>query len=106
MTIHPPKLVVDKTEPFKGALFDREEFGKSLVNIIRKISDNLVIFVDAPWGAGKTTFAKMWLTHLQEREKLEVIYYDAYAADYFDDPFVSFSGEIVSLSKRLLVHPA
>jgi len=60
MTIHPPRVVVDKNEPFKGARFDREEFGKSLVNILRKTSDNLVVFVDAPWGAGKTTFAKMW----------------------------------------------
>lgn len=101
MTINPPKIVIDKNEPFKGALFDREEFGESLVNILRKISDNLVVFVDAPWGAGKTTFAKMWLAHLREQQKLEVIYYDAYAADYFDDPFVSFSGEILSLSKRL-----
>jgi hypothetical protein len=101
MTIHPPKVVVTKEEPFKHALFGREEFGKSLLNILRSVSDDLVIFVNAPWGAGKTTFAQMWLAYLRENQKLEVIYYDAYAADYFDDPFVSFSGEIVSLTKRL-----
>lgn len=101
MTIHPPKVVVTKEEPFKHALFGREEFGKSLLNILRSVSDGLVIFVNAPWGAGKSTFAKMWLTYLRENQKLEVIYYDAYAADYFDDPFVSFSGEIVSLTKQL-----
>jgi predicted KAP-like P-loop ATPase len=101
MTIHPPKVAVDKEEPFKHALFGREEFGKSLFSILRNVSDNLAIFVNAPWGAGKTTFAQMWLTHLREQQKLEVVYYDAYASDYFDDPFVSFSGEIVELTKRL-----
>ena len=101
MTIHPPKVVIDEKEPFKHALFGREKFGRSLVSILRKVSDNLVIFVNAPWGAGKTTFAEMWLTHVRKQQKLEVIYYDAYSADYFDDPFVSFSGEIIGLTKRL-----
>jgi hypothetical protein len=43
----------------------------------------------------------MWRGYLTQ-QKHEVIYFDAYAADYFDDPFVSFSGEILALvDKRL-----
>jgi hypothetical protein len=94
MKINPPKVIIDEKEPFKDALFGREEFAKSLTNLLRNVSDNLVVFVNAPWGAGKTTFSEMWRADLRQ-QKLEVIYFNSYAADYFDDPFVSFSGEIL-----------
>jgi hypothetical protein len=101
MKINPPTITIDENAPFKEALFGREEFAKSLTNLIQNISESLVIFVNAPWGAGKTTFSEMWRAHLKQ-QKQEVIYFDAYAADYFDDPFVSFSGEILALvDKRL-----
>jgi hypothetical protein len=101
MKIHPPKAIVDDKDPFKEALFGRKEFGESLTGLIRNVSENLVIFVNAPWGEGKTTFAQMWRAYLQN-QKLEVIYFDAYAADYFDDPFLSFSGEILNLVEKRL----
>src|SRR5207302_4236140 len=101
MKMNPPKVIIDEKEPFKDALFGREEFAKSLTSLLRNVSENLVIFVNAPWGEGKTTFSQMWRAYLQQ-QKLEVIYFDAFAADYFDDPFVSFSGEILELvDKRL-----
>jgi predicted KAP-like P-loop ATPase len=96
MKINPPKAIIDENEPFKNALFDRQVFAKSLTNLLSNVSENLVVFVNAPWGAGKTTFSEMWRADLRQ-QKLEVIYFDAYAADYFDDPFVSFSGEILEL---------
>jgi hypothetical protein len=101
MKINPPKVIIDEKEPFKEALFGREEFAKSLSRLIQSVSESLVVFVNAPWGAGKTTFSEMWRAYLKQQQQ-EVIYYNAYAADYFDDPFVSFSGEILELvDKRL-----
>jgi len=96
MRIQPPRPVVDEKEPFKHALFDRKNFGESLTALLRNVEDSLVVFVNAPWGEGKTTFAEMWRSHLRS-QKLEVIYFDAYAADYIEDPFVCFSGEILEL---------
>jgi len=89
MKINPPKAIIDEQEPFKHTLFGRKEFADSLTGILRNVSENLVIFVNAPWGEGKTTFSQMWRADLR-LQKLEVIYFDAYAADYFDDPFVPF----------------
>jgi hypothetical protein len=101
MKINPPKIIIDENAPFKEALFGREDFEKSLTNLIQNVSESLVVFVNAPWGAGKTTFSEMWQAYLK-LQKHEVIYFNAYAADYFDDPFVSFSGEILALvDKRL-----
>jgi hypothetical protein len=43
----------------------------------------------------------MWQASLQEK-KNDVIYFDAYAADHFDDPFIAFSGEIIEFVKNYL----
>src|SRR5690242_375000 len=101
MRIQPPEVEVPDAEPFKNALFGRKTFGLELTSLLRNIEDSIVLFVNAPWGEGKTTFSRMWRAHLAA-EKLHAIYYDAYASDYFEDPFVSFSGEILALVKRKL----
>jgi hypothetical protein len=101
MKINPPKAIIGKEDPFEYTLFGRKEFAESLTSLLRNVEENLVIFVNAPWGEGKTTFAEMWRAQLKQR-KLDVIYFDAYAADYFDDPFVSFSGEILELADKHL----
>jgi hypothetical protein len=101
MKLQPPRVEIDEKEPFKEALYGRKDFAESLTSLLKNVTDDLVVFVNAPWGEGKTTFARMWRASLKAQD-LESIYFDAYAADYFDDPFVSFSGEILSLvDKRL-----
>jgi hypothetical protein len=99
--ISPPKVIVDEHDPFKDALFGRKDFAESLTGLLKNVDENLVIVVNAPFGEGKTTFAHMWHAHLLG-QKFEVIYFDAYAADYFDDSFVSFSGEILAFVDKHL----
>jgi len=99
MKFLPPEPEIPADAPFSKDVFDREDFAKSLSMVVAKSEDNLVIFVNAPWGEGKTTFCKMWLASLKLSQR-SAIYFDAFAADYFDDPFVSFSGEIVDFLKK------
>jgi tRNA A37 threonylcarbamoyladenosine biosynthesis protein TsaE len=54
MRLNPPKAIIDPKAPFQEALFGREEFAQSLTSLLQNMSENLVIFVNAPWGAGKT----------------------------------------------------
>lgn len=96
MKLRPPTPDIDKTKPFDGALFGRKEFADSLTRLLQKTTDSPVILVNAPWGGGKTFFAKRWQASL-ETAQIKTIYFDAYSADYADDPFVSFTGEIVRL---------
>ena len=105
MRINPPRIEIDPNEPFKGALFDRKAFGESLTALLKNTEESLVIFVNAPWGEGKTTFAKMWQAHLR-KQNVEAIYFDAYASDYLEDPFVCFSGEILDFAGKHLGKPA
>jgi predicted KAP-like P-loop ATPase len=75
--INPPKAIIGKEDPFKHALFGRKEFAESLTSLLRNVDENLVVFVNASWGEGKTTFSEMWRARLKQQD-LEVIYFDAY----------------------------
>jgi hypothetical protein len=98
MKLHPPTVEIPTDNPYNHDLFDRKEFGDSLTSLFTTIDENIVLCIDAPWGEGKTTFARMWIADLLKRG-VHCIYFDAYKHDYSDDPFVSFCTEIISLAE-------
>jgi predicted KAP-like P-loop ATPase len=98
MKIHPPILDIPPNNPYVNDLFGRKAFAESLLLLIKNVDDGIVLCIDAPWGDGKTSFAQMWIADLQQRG-IKCIYYDAYEHDYCDDPFISFSAEIISLAE-------
>lgn len=99
MKLIPPPLEIDKDNPFRNDLFGREELAKSLSNLISRLDDSLVISVTASWGEGKTTFVKMWQGLLQQKG-IKCIYFDAFANDYLDDPFIAITSEISTLVEK------
>lgn len=86
-------------EAWKGDLWDRRRLGEQLTNYVDRLQCGAVLALDARWGEGKTWFVRHWKKHL-ENENHNVIYLDAFANDYLDDPFLVISSEITScLSK-------
>ncbi len=98
MKLHPPIIEIPKDNPYSRDLFGLKEFGDSLATLFKNVEDDIVLCIDAPWGDGKSTFAKMWMADLNMQGK-SCIYFDAYEHDYSDDPFVSFCTEIISLAE-------
>lgn len=98
MKLHPPIPDIPADKPYFNDLFEREKFGNSLFSLFKTVEEGMVVCVNAPWGEGKTTFARMWMADLENRG-VHCIYFDAYEHDYSEDPFVSFCGEIVALSR-------
>ena len=49
--------------------------------------------IDAPWGAGKTTFLKMWSQQLRNKG-FPVADFNAWETDHAEDPFVALASEI------------
>ncbi|QDT34978.1 KAP family P-loop NTPase fold protein [Thalassoglobus polymorphus] len=96
MKITPPIPEIPDDNPYCNDLFNRREFGNSLKSLFCNVSENVVLCVDAPWGDGKTTFAKMWIADLLKDDK-QCIYFDAFQHDYSADPLVAFSAEIIRL---------
>lgn len=99
MKLLPPVVDIPPDDPYRNDLFKRHEFGKSLYALFKSVEDGVVVCVDAPWGEGKSTFAKMWTADILTRGT-HCIYFDAYAHDYANDPFIHFCGEIVALAEE------
>ncbi|MDO6456384.1 P-loop NTPase fold protein [Celeribacter halophilus] len=70
----------------------RADDGKKLSDLVEKITEPMVIAVDAPWGAGKSVFLKCWVgEHIKPKykRKTTTVYFDAFASDYMDDPLIA-----------------
>jgi hypothetical protein len=61
MNLSCPSILISDDEGFnENDIFKRKPFADKLTEIIKNCDDGLVIAIDAPWGAGKTTFVQMW----------------------------------------------
>ena len=78
-----------------GDLWNREHLGVQLTNYVDRLNCGAVLALDARWGEGKTWFVRHWKMHLED-ESHNVIYLDAFANDYLEDPFLVISSEITS----------
>jgi len=98
MKLKSPELIIPDENPYFNDTLNRKVYGDSLYNLFQKFEDNNVVCLDAPWGEGKSSFIKMWLAEIKKKN-INCIYYDAYSNDYNDDPFISFTSEIISLAE-------
>ncbi|WP_228719180.1 P-loop NTPase fold protein [Acinetobacter indicus] len=93
------KFIKDREEeitvPFQGDLWGRQQLGEKLTNFISNLNCGATIALDAEWGAGKTWFVKNWKEDLSQND-YKVIYIDAFAHDFMEDPFLILSMEILN----------
>ncbi|MEN3977562.1 P-loop NTPase fold protein [Acinetobacter sp. CWB-B33] len=78
---------------WEGDLWDRRRLGEQLTNYVDRLNCGAVLALDARWGEGKTWFVRHWAKHLDDTQH-NVIYLDAFANDYLDDPFLTIAAEI------------
>ena len=91
--IQPPEIEVPDQDPFQYDLLERKDTAEILTYLVSSIEGPCVIAVDAAWGAGKTTFLRLWAQHLRN-ERFSVVAFNAWETDFCDDPFVSLSTEL------------
>ena len=101
-TAYPLSLPGDRwdviEEPFKGDALKREPLAQQLNGYVERLRDGAVIALDAPWGEGKTWFARHWAAQLR-REQYRVACIDAFENDYVEDPFLLLAAEVRRLSQ-------
>lgn len=97
ITVPPLKIDLYK-KGFAGVCkLDRKADGEKLSNLVERISEPLVIALDAPWGAGKSVFLQCWVgEHLknEHEHKANTVYFDAFKHDFLDDPLVGLTSAI------------
>ena len=91
--IQPPEISIPGDDPFANDLLDRKKQADILTRVVQTIEGPCAIAVDAAWGAGKTTFLKMWAQQLRGHG-FPVVEFNAWETDYSGDPFVSLTSEI------------
>ena len=91
--IRPPDIDVPEHNPFEHDLLDRQKPAKILTEFVGSTAGPCVLAVDAAWGAGKTTFLKMWAQHLRN-SSFPVVSFNAWETDHASDPFIAMVSEI------------
>lgn len=91
--IQPREIDVPEDDPFKNDLLGRKEPAEVLTHLVGSIEGPCVLAVDAAWGAGKTTFLKIWSQYLRN-QGFPVVEFNAWETDHSGDPFVALSSEL------------
>lgn len=81
MKLKASPLFIDPSHPFGSDLLGRSESAEILTEFVRSYDGSLVLSIDAPWGAGKTTFLKMWKQHLSING-FHTLYFNAWENDF------------------------
>lgn len=84
-------------DPFKEDKLNRKPIALTLTTIVNAYSDSgAVLAIDGEWGAGKTTFVKMW-KQLLDNDGYKTLYFNAWATDFVEDPLIALMGELKEL---------
>ena len=86
-------------DPFVNDLLDRKYLAKSLTNLVAKLESPYVVAIDAAWGAGKTTFIKIWTQELQN-QNYPVVQFNAWENDFTGNAMVALSSELTDALRK------
>ena len=93
--IQPYEIDIPEKEPLENDLLNRRQSVEILTRLIGSVEGPCVLAVDAAWGAGKTTFLKIWSQYLRN-EGFPVVEFNAWETDYSENPFVALSSELMA----------
>lgn len=86
-------LDIPQDDIFKNDMLGRGDSVKNLTLLLENVASPLVFSVNAPWGAGKTTYLKMLNASLIASNN-KSIYFSAWETDFAVDPLLAFLGEM------------
>ncbi len=87
-------IIIEDTDVFKFDKLDRKESIENLSSLIISTNNAFTLSINANWGAGKTTFIKLWKAYLKQQHGINSIYFSAWEDDFSKEPLISILGEI------------
>lgn len=88
------EITIENENIFEEDKLNRRESIEDLSLLIKSISQPFVFSINANWGAGKTTFVKLWKAHLQEKHQVHSIYFSAWEDDFSQEPLLAILSEL------------
>lgn len=99
MNIKHTEIEIEEKKPFANCKLDREKYAKVLTSIIQLYPSGFVLALNNKWGAGKTTFVKMWEQDLKNNE-FQTLYFNAWENDFENNPLTALMGELKTLTNK------
>lgn len=100
MKIKSQPIEIDTNDIFKNDKLNRKKEIENLSELLVSLDSPFVLSLNSPWGTGKTTFTRLWVSYLKNNHQA-VVYFNAWETDFSDDPLLSFLGEIDQDFKQL-----
>lgn len=97
MKIKHHEIDIPQENPFANCKLAREPYARVLTNIVNTYADGFVLGINNEWGAGKTTFVKMWQQQLKIKG-FQTIYFNAWENDFDSNPLVALMSELETLT--------
>ena len=69
VAIKVPENSIDPNAPWNDDKMERESYTKSLTELIKGVSEPLIIAIDGDWGTGKTYLLERWQADLRKSSK-------------------------------------
>ncbi len=85
---------IDEQNIFLHDKLKRETEIENLSSLIVSTNEAFTMSINANWGAGKTTFIKLWKEYLYKKHNINSIYFSAWEDDFSKEPLISILGEI------------
>ena len=87
---------VDHENPWSDDQLERRNVADSLTNLVKAQKGPFVVALNGDWGTGKTFFLERWHKHIEKAtDGCDVIYYNAWKDDFFEDPLVPLLASIM-----------
>jgi hypothetical protein len=99
MKIKHKEIEIPESDPFANCKLAREPYANVLTNIVEMYADGFVLAINNEWGAGKTTFVKMWQQQLKNKG-FQTIYFNAWENDFDNNPLVAIMSELQALTDQ------
>lgn len=96
----PTPIEITPDDPFKNCLLEREKDAHILNKIIEHSETGFAMALNNEWGAGKTTFLKMWEAELLNKLDYKCIYLNTWEHDIEDEPLACILGELSKLNPK------
>uniref|UniRef100_UPI003CFDE25F KAP family P-loop NTPase fold protein n=1 Tax=Altererythrobacter sp. TaxID=1872480 RepID=UPI003CFDE25F len=77
----------------------RLELANQLTSLYANLEHGTVAVLNGRWGSGKSTFSKKLVHHL-DASGISTTYFDAFAKDFSDSPFLALSAHVVDEIKK------
>ena len=94
------ELEIPERNPFQNDKLDRSHLSDVLTDVVTFYGQSgCVMALNGEWGAGKTTFVKMWGQKLKN-DGFKTLYFNAWVTDFSDDALMSIVSELKELSPQ------